>query len=101
LYFYDPAPTLRQLRVPTLALFGELDNNVLAEKNKAAWETALRTGAHQDYSLLTLPGANHIHLEATIGSNAEMRSLRRFVPAYYSTIQTWLTKRIRGFRVQN
>src|SRR5918999_521801 len=39
LYFYDPAPTLRRLQVPTLALFGELDNNILAEKNKAAWES--------------------------------------------------------------
>src|SRR3954462_224451 len=41
LYFYDPAPTLRQLRVPTLAIWGELDNNVMAEKNRAAWELAL------------------------------------------------------------
>src|SRR5262249_23832908 len=32
LYFYDPAPTLRQLQTPTLALFGELDNNILAKK---------------------------------------------------------------------
>ncbi len=30
LYFYDPVPTLRQLQVPTLALWGELDNNILA-----------------------------------------------------------------------
>jgi len=37
LYFYDPAPTLRQLHVPTLALFGELDNNIIAAKNRAAW----------------------------------------------------------------
>src|SRR5947208_3248538 len=44
LYFYDPAPTLRRLQVPTLALFGELDNNIVAEKNKAAWEAALKAG---------------------------------------------------------
>ena len=36
LMFYDPALTLRQLRTPTLALFGELDNNILAAKNSAA-----------------------------------------------------------------
>src|SRR5262249_61698971 len=28
-YFYDPAPTLRRLRVPTLALFCERANNIL------------------------------------------------------------------------
>src|SRR5207237_1834694 len=41
-YFYDPGPTLRRLRTPTLAIFGELDNNILAEKNRAAWEAALK-----------------------------------------------------------
>ena len=45
LYFYDPAPTLRQLQVPVLALFGELDNNIVAEKNKAAWEAASKPAA--------------------------------------------------------
>jgi uncharacterized protein len=100
LYFYDPAPTLRQLHVPTLALFGELDNNVMAEKNRTAWEVALKAGRNRDYSLHTLPKANHIHLEAMIGSNAEMASLQRFVPSYFTTIREWLAKRVRGFSPQ-
>jgi pimeloyl-ACP methyl ester carboxylesterase len=97
LYFYDPTPTLRQLQVPVLAIFGELDNNIVAEKNKAAWEAALKAGGHLDYTLLILPKANHVMLEAKVGSNAEMQSLQRFVPAYFTTIQEWLAKRIRGF----
>ena len=83
LYFYDPAPTLRQLQVPTLALFGELDNNIMAEKNKAAWEAALKAGGNRDYTLRILPKANHLQLEAKVGSNAEMASLRRFVPVLH------------------
>jgi pimeloyl-ACP methyl ester carboxylesterase len=98
--FYDPAPTLRQLQVPTLALFGELDNNIMAEKNRAAWETALKAGGHRDFTLRILPEANHYQIEAKIGSNAEMPSLQRFVPTYFTTIQDWLAKRIRGFRAQ-
>jgi uncharacterized protein len=97
LYFYDPAPTLRRLQVPTLALFGELDNNVMAEKNRAAWESALRVSENRDYTLTVLPRANHILLEANVGNNAEMASLQRFVPAYFSTVRDWLSKRIRGF----
>jgi len=93
IYFYDPAPTLRRLQTPTLALFGELDNNILAEKNKAAWQAALKAGGHPDYMLRILPRANHIHLEAKIGSNAEMASLQRFVPDYFKTIEEWLAKR--------
>jgi uncharacterized protein len=98
LYFYDPAPTLGRLQVPTLAVFGELDNNIVAEKNRAAWETALKTSGNRDYTLRILPKANHLLLEAKVGSNPEMPSLQRFVPAYFSTIQEWLAQRARGFR---
>jgi uncharacterized protein len=94
-YFYDPTPTLRQLQVPTLALWGELDNNILAEKNKSAWEAALKAGGNRDYTLKILPKANHAQWEAKVGSNAEMKSLQRFVPAYFATLQDWLAKRIR------
>lgn len=97
-YFYDPVPTLRQLQTSTLALFGELDNNVLPEKNRAAWKDALEAGGNPDYTLRILPKANHLQLEAKIGSNAEMPSLQQFAPAYFMTIQDWLAKRIRGFR---
>jgi pimeloyl-ACP methyl ester carboxylesterase len=97
LYFYDPAPTLRQLQTPTLALFGELDNNILAAKNHAAWKTALEAGGNKDFTLRILPKANHIHLEAEVGNNAEMPTLQRFVPAYFTTIEEWLAKRIKGF----
>jgi pimeloyl-ACP methyl ester carboxylesterase len=96
-YFYDPVPTLRQLQTPTLALWGELDNNILAEKNKAAWEAALKAGGNRDFTLRVLPKANHAQWEANVGSNAETKSLQRFVPAYFTTIQDWLAKRIRGF----
>src|SRR5204862_4989500 len=97
LYFYDPAPTLRQLRVPTLAIFGELDDNIVAEKNKAAWDSALRAGGNRDYTLRILPKADHMMLEAKVGSNAEMASLQRFVPSYSMTILDWLGTRVRNF----
>jgi uncharacterized protein len=97
LYFYDPVPTLRQLQTPTLALWGELDNNILAEKNKTAWEAALKAGGNRDYTLKILPRASHAQWEAKVGSNAETPSLQRFVPAYSTTIQDWLARRIPGF----
>ena len=99
LILYDPAPTIRQIRLPVLALFGELDNNILAEKNRAAWETALKAGSHPDYTLRILPKANHALLEAKVGNNAEMKSLRRFVPAYSEVVVDWLSKHIAGFGV--
>jgi uncharacterized protein len=98
LYFYDPVPTLRQLHVPTLAIWGELDNNIMAEKNKAAWEAALKSAGNRDYTLRVLPKANHAQFEANVGSNAEAPTLQRIVPTYFTTIQDWLATRIRGFR---
>lgn len=98
LYFYDPAPTLRQLQLPILAIFGELDYNVVPEKNRAAWDAALKAGGNRDYTLLVLPKATHLQLEAEEGSSG-LASLRRFVPAYFTVIQDWLGRRIRGFGV--
>jgi pimeloyl-ACP methyl ester carboxylesterase len=95
-YFYDPASALRRLQVPTLAVLGELDNNIVAHKNRAAWEAALEAGGNSNYTLLIVPNANHLLLEAKIGSNAEMSSLQRFVPTYFTTVHSWLAKRIRG-----
>ena len=92
-YFFDPAPVLRQLQTRTLAIWGALDNNILADKNRSTWDSALKAAGNQDYTLITLPGANHAQWEAKVGSNAEMKSLQRFVPAYFTTIQDWLTKR--------
>lgn len=99
IYFYDPRPTIRRLKLPVLAIFGELDNNILAKKNRAAWEAALKEGEDRDYTLRIVPKADHLMLEAKLGSNAEMPSLQRFVSAYFATVENWLSKRTRGSSV--
>jgi pimeloyl-ACP methyl ester carboxylesterase len=99
-YFYDPEPTLRRLVVPTLAVWGELDNNIVADKNKPAWDAALKAAGNRDYTLIVIPKANHAMLEAKVGSNAEMKSLQRFAPSYFTTIQDWLANHVRGFARQ-
>ena len=93
LYFYDPRPTLRRLQTPTLAIWGELDNNILPAKNRAAWEEALKTGGHRDYTFTVLPKANHSLFEAKVGNNAEGPSLRRIVPDYFTIVGQWLAAR--------
>jgi len=100
IYCYDPAPALRELRIPVLALFGALDDNIMAEKNEKAWDSALRTGGNSSYSLRILPGTDHAMLEAKVGNNAEMSKLQRFSPAYFATVQDWLAQRIPGFQLK-
>jgi hypothetical protein len=70
----------------------------MAEKNRAAWEAALKAGGHHDYTLRILPKANHNLLEAKVGNNAEIASLRRFVPEYVPTVREWLGRRVQALR---
>lgn len=93
LYLYDPGPTLRRLRTPTLAIWGELDNNILPDKNKAAWEEALKAGGHRDYTFAVLRKANHSLFDAKVGNNAEAPTLRRIVPEYFTVVHQWLVAR--------
>jgi uncharacterized protein len=94
-YFFDPGPILRRLKTPTLAIFGELDNNILAEKNKAAWEAALRVAGNRDYLLTIIPAANHGQWQAKVGNDAEEPTLQGFTPAYFATVAEWLARRLR------
>lgn len=101
IYFYDPAPTLRRLQTPTLAIWGELDNNIVANKNRDAWQAALEAGGNRAHTLVILPKGNHGLFEAKVGSNAEGPTLQRIVPAYFTTVEQWLAKRLRGFGVSS
>jgi pimeloyl-ACP methyl ester carboxylesterase len=97
LYFYDPVPTLRQLKTPTLALWGELDNNILAGKKQGCLGSRTQDAGNRDFTLTILPSANHSQWEAKIGSNAETKSLQRFQPGYFTSVETWLGRRVPGF----
>jgi pimeloyl-ACP methyl ester carboxylesterase len=99
--FSDPVPVLEKLRVPTLAIWGGLDNITNPEKSKPIWENTLKRSGHSDYKLVVLPKGDHDMLEAETGSSAEMPRLQRFVPEYFTTVITWLTAHIRGFDGSN
>jgi hypothetical protein len=66
--------------------WGSLDNTFVADRNKPAWEEALKAAGNRDYTPVVLPQADHAMLEARVGSNAETKSLQRFVPAYFTTV---------------
>ena len=95
--FFDPMPFLEKLQVPTLAIWGELDNNTMPAKNKPYWESALKKSGNTDFTLVVLPKTDHDMLEAEFGSSAEMSRLQRLVPEYATTIVNWLATRIHGF----
>ncbi len=88
---YDPVPALEALKVPTLAVFGELDLQVPPDVNRPAMEQAFVDGGNGQYRIVTLKGANHLFQKASTGSPAEYASLEKaFVPELLPLITDWI-----------
>jgi pimeloyl-ACP methyl ester carboxylesterase len=92
----DSTAALEKLTVPILAIWGELDNITMPEKQKPLLERDLKEAGNKDYTLAVLPKGDHDMLESEIGSSAEMPRLKRFSPDYSSTVLDWLNKRVQG-----
>ena len=91
---YDPRHLLERTEVPLLALCGELDLQVDPGQNLPAIREALRRGGNPDYTVLELPGLNHLFQEAETGNLAEYYSIEEtFSPAALETISNWINER--------
>jgi pimeloyl-ACP methyl ester carboxylesterase len=94
---YDPRPTLERVRVPVLALNGELDLQVPAEANVDAMREAFERGGNSDFTLGVLPGLNHLFQEAETGSPAEYARIEQTIaPAALESIAAWILERFGG-----
>ncbi|GHA75480.1 alpha/beta hydrolase [Pontibacter akesuensis] len=88
---YDPAPTLRQLKMPVLALNGSKDLQVPAQRNLSATEKALKAAGNRKYTIKELPNLNHLFQTAETGSPAEYGQLEETVaPIALETIANWM-----------
>lgn len=92
-YFYDPAPTLRALKCPILAIFGELDSPNGVKANVAAMKKTLQAASHPDYIVKVYPKGRHnlMEVESTRQSFAR---LKRFVPGLFEMMLNWVVKRV-------
>ncbi len=91
---YDPRPSLRQVKVPVLALNGELDHQVLPDQNLPDIERALREAKNPDVTIRRMPGLNHLFQTATTGSPTEYASIEETLsPAVLDVITHWILER--------
>lgn len=91
---FDPQPYLRQLTVPTLALFGDLDSQVLAEQSEGPMREALSAAGNEDATVITFPGLNHLMQPATTGGIDEYGAIETTIdPIVLETITQWLQER--------
>jgi len=91
---YDPAPALRRVRCPVLALNGERDVQVTSRENLTGIEAALRAGGNRDVTVRELPGLNHLFQACTSCSVAEYARLEEtFAPAALDQVSDWIRAR--------
>lgn len=88
---FDPAPALRHIHVPVLALFGELDTMVPPERNVDRIEAGLREGGNTRLTVTVFDGANHQFWAAKTGARSEYAQLRpEYVPGFLDAISGWI-----------
>jgi pimeloyl-ACP methyl ester carboxylesterase len=91
---YDPARTLHRVKVPVLALNGELDLQVPPAQNLPAIEKALKLGGNQDVETAVLPKLNHLFQTATTGSVSEYRTIEETMSSVaLDKISNWILAR--------
>jgi len=93
---YDPAPYLRTLRVPVLALYGERDLQVPAAVNATALRESLGAARNPDVTIMTLPELNHLFQHAVTGLPHEYGKIEETIaPEVTHTIVEWVASRAR------
>lgn len=91
---FDPAPVLRRVKVPVLALNGELDLQVAWKENLDLIAAALKEGKNKDYTVKSFPRLNHLFQTSKTGLLSEYVQIEETTsPEVLKTISHWIIKR--------
>jgi dienelactone hydrolase len=93
IFSYDPLPVLKQLDVPMLVLYGELDSVVPPRIHKARMEQAVKEAGKHDVTIREFARANHGFFEAMTGGRHEQPNLAGFVAGYFEARTDWVRAR--------
>jgi pimeloyl-ACP methyl ester carboxylesterase len=94
-YYYDPAPTLRTLKAPLLAIFGELDTPEGVKANVSAIGQIMDQAGHRDYTIKVYPNGSHNLMEVPPENPNESVRLKRFPPGFFEMMVDWTTTQLR------
>jgi fermentation-respiration switch protein FrsA (DUF1100 family) len=88
---HDPAPVLRKVRCPVLAINGEKDLQVPPKENLSAIEEALKAGGNTRYEVVEMPGLNHLFQPAETGAISEYAGIEvTIAPEALDRITRWI-----------
>ena len=90
-YSFDPGQILEKIRVPVLAITGDLDQINPADQNLPALLAAFEKGQNPDYTITRVPGLNHIFQKAKEGGLEEYMTLAEdFSPIGAEIVSSWI-----------
>ncbi|MCI0697608.1 alpha/beta hydrolase, partial [candidate division KSB1 bacterium] len=88
---FDPRLVLRQVKVPVLALNGELDLQVPPQQNLPEIAKALTASGNKNFKTVTLPKLNHLFQTAQTGAVSEYTKIEETIaPAALTLITEWI-----------
>jgi pimeloyl-ACP methyl ester carboxylesterase len=90
---FDPGPTLARVHVPVLSIVGDKDLQVPPKENAALIEAALKKGGNKNFSVIILPGLNHLFQTAKTGLPTEYGQIEETIsPAALNIMSDWIVK---------
>ena len=91
---HDPAPTLRAIDVPVLALYGRKDLQVPPDQNADPMRTALDESPSDDVTVRVLDGLNHLFQPADTGLPTQYAQIdTTMAPRALQAVSSWIRQR--------
>jgi dipeptidyl aminopeptidase/acylaminoacyl peptidase len=91
---YDPQSVLKNVKVPVLALNGELDLQVAVKENLDFIGAGLKAGGNDDVTLKAFPKHNHLFQPTQTGLPSEYGQIEETMsPEVLKTVSDWILRK--------
>jgi dienelactone hydrolase len=92
---FDPQPYIRDMKMPTLWMFGGNDQSIPARLCAAAIDT-LRAEGHANLERIFYEKGAHALWETERGTMIETPLVKRYVPGFLDDLKGWLERHLAG-----
>ncbi len=90
---YDPRTALRQIKIPVLAINGELDLQVPPKQNLPEIAKALKAAGNKKFQTVELPKLNHLFQPTKTGAFSEYGKIEETIsPVALTMMSDWIRK---------
>ena len=88
--FHDPAPSLRRLRAPVLALIGQCDHFVPAQESRVALAQVFAADGELDYTISVIPNMGHGLQDECGDTDRKGLQVPGYSKEYLDVVRRWL-----------